>query len=91
MEADLASKSIRVGARACANEGELVSLAYLWRETPIQAPVILFIFPSQSHNIALLQSATGVCQTQVWGAPIYGDNLHRLPAPPTFWEDIAAL
>jgi len=64
VEADPASMSIRVGARTCKNEGEVVSLAYLWRETPIQAPV--------------------------WGAPLYGDNLHRLPSPPQFWEDIGA-
>ena len=30
-------------------------------------------------------------QTQVWGAPIYGDNLHRLPSPPQFWENIGAI
>jgi len=65
VEADPSSMSIRVGARACENEGEVVSLAYLWRETPIQAPV--------------------------WGAPIYGDNLHRLPSPPQFWENIGTI
>merc|ERR1711981_1555466 len=65
VEADPASMSIRVGARTCENEEEVVSLAYLWRETPIQAPV--------------------------WGAPLYGDNLHRLPSPPQFWEDIGAV
>merc|ERR1719239_1464959 len=64
VEADPSSLSIRIGARVCANEGEVVSLAYLWRETPIQAPV--------------------------WGAPIYGDDIHRLPSPPNFWEDIGA-
>ena len=46
MEADPSSLSIRVGARACGNEGEVVSLAYLWRETPIQAPVVLSYFGS---------------------------------------------
>ena len=78
MEADPSSLSIRVGARACGNEGEVVSLAYLWRETPIQAPVVLL------HQGQLTLA-------QVWGAPIYGDNLHRLPSPPQFWEDIGAV
>ena len=74
--------SIRIGARVCANEGEIVSLAYLWRETPIQAPVQFNL------KIALLQPV--VCPMQVWGAPIYGDDIHRLPSPPAFWEDIGA-
>jgi len=63
VKVDMASMNIRIGARTCANEGESVSLAYLWRETPIQTPV--------------------------WGAPIYGDDVHRLPSPPHFWEDVA--
>ena len=41
VEADPSTMSIRIGARVCGQEGEVGSLAYLWRETPIQAPVIL--------------------------------------------------
>merc|ERR1712142_1121030 len=35
------------------------SLAYLWRQTPIETPI--------------------------WGAPIYSDDVFRLPSPPWIW------
>ena len=27
--------------------------------------------------------------TMGMGAPIYGDNIHRMPSPPFFWENVA--
>ena len=51
--------SIRVGARACENEGEVVSLAYLWRETPIQAPVVLSYFLQLAYGFK--HSSTLLC------------------------------
>ena len=99
--------SIRIGARVCGQEGEVGSLAYLWRETPIQAPVILLSFcfancdritlgqvweaPILTFNNILYSLCFVIGFAQVWGAPIYGDDLHRLPSPPGFWEDAGAV
>ena len=40
-------------------ECDTPSLAYLWRQTPIQTPV--------------------------WGAPIYSNDVFRIPSPPWIW------
>ena len=47
--------TINLSCWSC-DSGEPPSLAYLWRETPIQTPI--------------------------WGAPVYADDMFRLPAAP---------